>query len=298
MFHFQSYGLTLRSSILLPGYKHLEFMEALKIDAEIIEGKVSSKGINNPVEQGLFFQVNPNEIWFNIPNVARFLVQNGECIIMEPKLGVDENTLALFLSDPCLVALLMQRGLFVLTGSVLQINDTAIAYLGEHCSGKSSIVAALMQQGYSLMSDGLCVVNQDGLVFSGPAHIELWEDRIKSLDIPLHGLQNIRPGLKKYRLPIHESFSTHPLPLKNVYAINLQKVTLLHSKNLTGSEKINFLQKNIYNKTFLSGLKKNQLYFNYCARLARQIQMALVTFNVMEFNTQDMIACMLESANG
>jgi hypothetical protein len=296
MFHFQAYGLMLRSSVMLPGYKNLDVRglqteKQLKIDAKIMQGEVLPTGLKFPEEQGLFFQVNPDEICFNVPNIARFLVQNGERIVFEPEPGIDEDSVRVFLSGPCLAALLMQRNLFVLTGSVLKINDAAVAYIGDSCSGKSSLIAAMMQRGYLVMSDGLCVVNQDGIVFPGPSHIELWDDSAKLLNIPPKTLHSIRPKFKKFRLPIHDSFYSHPLPLKEVYALNPQKVDLLRYKRLTGSEKINFLQKNIYNKTYLAGFKKNQVYFEYCAKLAYQTKMTLVEFNGAEFNLQEVSHC-------
>jgi hypothetical protein len=290
MFYFQAYGLKFRSTLILPGYQSVS-AEQEGADAEIICGKVSPTGLKNPGEQGLFFQVAPQEIWFNVPGVARFLVQEGGRIVFEPRADSDEGFLRAFLSGPCLAALLMQRNLFVLTGSVLKVNDVAVAYLGGSCSGKSSLITTMMQRGYFLMSDGLCVVNQEGLVFPGPSHIELWNDCADSLHIPLDALQSIRAGYDKYRLPLEKLFYNHSLPLRDLYVLNPQKEPILRHKTLTGGEKINFLQKNIYNKTYLAGLQKNQLYFEYCARLARQTNITLVEFNALEFNIQAVSGC-------
>ena len=294
MFYFQAYGLMLRSMVLLPGYKTTSSqhnVEQLNIDAEIICNEESQTGLKNPLEQGLFFQVTPEAIWFNVPNVARFLVQNGERIVFQPAPDSDNDFITAFLNGPCLAALLMQRNLFVLTGSVLKSNDVAIAYLGDSCSGKSSLIAAMMQRGYCVLSDGLCVVNQEGMVFPGPSYIELWDDTVQKLRIPAHGLQPIRAGFNKNRLPLDDLFYNHSLPLRDVYVLNPQKDNLLRHKTLTGSEKINFLQKNIYNKTYLAGFKKNHLYFEYCARLAQQTTMTLIEFNAIEFNIHDLSHC-------
>jgi len=277
--------------MMLSGYRNVNPLEQSNIDIEIIHKNISPTGLEHIIEQGLFFQVNDNEIWFNVPNTARFLVQYGERILFDLAPGVNEASISVFLNGPCLVALLMQRNLFVLKGSVINVHDAAVAYIGENCSGKSSVVAAMMQSGYSVLSDELCVINREGMVLPGPGFIELWEDSAQALNIPAQVLHDIRPEFKKYRLYLHQLHENRPLPLGEIYVLNPKKENVLRHTNLTSGEKINFLQKNIYNKTYLAGLQKNHLYFEYCARLASQINMALIEFNGMEFNIQDVTTC-------
>lgn len=282
VFYFQAYGLKLSSTVMLP---YVPIIPPCSVDVELTQGAVSNKGLNHWVKQGLFWQANTDELWLQVPNIGRFLVQRGLSISFDPEPCVDDHTLAVFLAGPCFSALLMQRDLFVLSGCVVQVKDKAVAYLGERC-GKSSLAAAVMQRGYKVLSDQLCVINKDGLVFPGAAALELWPDAAERLSITMDELQSTRPLLKKYYLPLAPFFCEQALPLTQIYALSPQKKYGLTSNLLVGAEKINYLQKNIYNKHYLSGFKKNSLYFHYAAQLAPRLKMHLLEFDGVAFDIQ------------
>lgn len=287
MLYFHVYGLIIRSSVKLHGFPiiHPNLQQTLNVDAEIISGEVDAAGLNHPVEQGLFFQVQPEHLWLNVPVVGRFLVQSGTHIIYELNAEGSTDALLAFLTGPCLAALLMQRGLFVLTGSVVRVNERAVACIGEPCTGKSSLIAAMMKRGHALMADGLCVINKSGMVFPGAQHIEMWDDSLNHINTP--DLQPVRAESRKYRLHC-ASFFNQPLPLHELYVLHSRKGGVLYTQELRGAEKLNFLQKNIYNKIYLAGFKKNQLYFSYCVQLAQQIKMTLIEFNSFAFAIQEL----------
>ena len=301
-FYLSAYGLTLVSSHPLPHFQlSNEPSSQRSADVEIIQQEVCQHGLSQCVEQGLFWQANQEALWLNVPNIARFLIRDGQTIFFDPEPGIDNDSLAAFLMGPCLAALLIQRDLFVLSGCVVKVDDTAVAYLGEGCSGKSSILGAMMQKRYLVLADNLCVLNQQGLVFPGPNYMELWHDSATKLGLIPEELQPIRPQFKKYRLPLAPYFYQHPLPLKQVYALHPQKKEGLGAKRLTGGDKINFLQKNIYNKNYVSGFKKNPIYFNYCAQLAQQLTMHLIEFDGLSFDIEaisNALQGLQEASNG
>ncbi len=289
MFELQAYGLSISSVFNIPGYAVSEKCAfTSKADVEIHYGEVSPTGLSNSIERGLFYQINPHQLWLNIPGIARFQVDNGERIVIYPHSGIDDDTLITFIMGPCIAALLMQRDLLVLNGSVLKVDDYAVAYIGQSGFGKSTLLAAMVQKGYFFLADGLCVVNKDGVVFPGLSQIDLWSDSATLLNIDIQGLQTTRPQLKKYHIPMSKLFYQEALLLKKVYALQPQKNGALSSICLMGGDKINFLRKNFYNKTYISGLQKNKLYFDHCIRLAGQIEMDLIDMNWLNVPLPDM----------
>lgn len=280
-FYLQAYGLNLRSSLNLPYFYQAPEAPG-SVDAEIVQSKVSKKGLKTIREKGLFFQINEQELWLNVPSIARFLVHNGEAIFFDPEPGIDEDSLSVFLTGPCMAALLMQRGLFVLSGSVIKHEDKAIAYLAEECSGKSSVAALMVQGGHLLLSDDLCVLNKEGQVLPGPSSIRLWGDSLPHLNLNAEHLSAIRPGVNKYHWSPKQAFYQAPLALAHIYIINPQKRLGLHSSALMGGAKMNYLQKHFYNKHYLAGFKKNALYFHYGVQLAQQLKMTLIEFDLRD----------------
>ncbi|AHE67571.1 hypothetical protein [Legionella oakridgensis] len=290
MFKFQAYGLTICSDLMLAQYSPvLEPPSNAVADVCITYGDVSPSGFEDAIERGLFYQVKANGLWLNVPNIGRFWVDGGRRIIIEPEKEIDEASLAVLVSGPCLAALLMQRDFLVLNGSVLKMDDHAVAFIGQNSSGKSLLLAAMMQRGYKMLADDLCIVRKDGMVFPGLNQINLWSEAVDFLNINVKELQAIRPQIKKYRWVAEDAFYAKPLPLKTVYTLTLQQKEMFHAKHLTGGEKINVLQKNFYNKLYLSGMRKNNLYFNYCAMLANRIGIVLIEYNRMHVHLQDFI---------
>ena len=294
-FYFKAYGLTLRSTLKLP-YMHQTETPGF-FDVEIVQTKVAKTGLKTVIEQGLFFQVNEQSLWLNVPNIARFLVQAGQSIFFEPEPGIDHESLAVFLSGPCLAALLMQRDLFVLSGSVLKSDEGAVAYLGEECSGKSSVAAVMVQRGHLILADNLCVINKDGLVLPGPCSIELWQDSIPHFNLSINSLTAIRPGVNKYYWSPKDAFYQTPLPLRRIEVLSTRKKPGVHTSSLMGGAKMNYLQKHFYNKIYLAGFKKNALYFQYGVRLAQDLKMNLIEFDLRDIkNLSVFLPCVDEFA--
>ena len=285
-FFLQAYELIVHSEIMLPGFIADDALNNKSIDVYIKRQVISPKGLSNPIEQGLFFQVNPDEIWLSVPGIARFLISKQR-ILFDAEPGVTVEVLSTFLNGPCMAALLMHRELFVLMGSVVQHESHAIAYIGDGCSGKSSLVAALLNRGYKMMSDGMCVINKKGWALPGPRYIELSADVMEQLNISANDEQIVKPALKKYRIPVQNQYHESSLLLTKIYVLNPHKNKEMSYKKLMGSEKMNHVQKNIYNKLYVTGLKKNALYFQYVAQLARQVNMALIEFNGIKFDIQE-----------
>ena len=78
MFQFQAYGLSIGSVLRLQGHALSNMSEpTAPDDVHILYGDVSPTGFDAPVEQGLFYQVKPDGLWLNVPNIARFWVDSG-----------------------------------------------------------------------------------------------------------------------------------------------------------------------------------------------------------------------------
>jgi len=282
-FFYHMYGLNICSELELLGQKKCALTAA--VDVMITRTSVSSTGIQNPIESTPFFQANNDYIWINVPTVARFLIKQGQHIFFEPAFDRDENILSSFVYGPCMVALLMQRDLFVLKGAVFQQNDGAIACLGAACSGKSSLMAILAQRGYPILSDDLCVLNKQGEVFPGPSRIELWDDNIELLQGKLPLIDTTRLAQKKHCFSTADSAVEHSVSLSKIYILNQSQRDTLKYEMIHGAQKISELQKNVYNRFYLNALGKSHLYFSYVGHFAQHYEMRSIQFNRGQYST-------------
>src|SRR4051794_14624010 len=102
---YQLYGFTLESELQLP--------EVLPADpcstpqARVRLGDVDPDGIADGSRIGPFAFAGPRAIWFDVPNVARFLVEDGEQVVVDPYREIDEDSVRVFLLGSALGALLL-----------------------------------------------------------------------------------------------------------------------------------------------------------------------------------------------
>ena len=276
MYNYTAYSLEIQSELMLRPLVINPIVAAA--DVSIRFGQLPAEGLSDAVITGLYYQVKPGAFLLHVPHVSKFLVTDGKEIIVEPAPNMDEHSLAAFLLGPCIAALLMQRDLFVLQGTVLKAEDKqGIAIIGRSGTGKSTLAAAFLRKGYFLLSEDICAINTQMEVMPGFPQLSLWFHSVWSRCKKAPWFKRIRPGIEKYAIPLTHKFYANPLPLKTMFIINPSKQHhKIQATHLLGGNKIKYLQKHVYNESYVSGFKKEALYFNYCANLASQVDVILI----------------------
>ncbi|MEN8140558.1 MAG: hypothetical protein ABFR97_04970, partial [Thermodesulfobacteriota bacterium] len=177
-----------------------------------------------------FFTFSPDdgltEIVLHTPGVGSFTISQGTKITIQPVLPAPPaSILALYLTGSVLSLLLYQRGLTVLHGSVVTIAGQAVTFLGHSGAGKSSVAAACLQQGHSLLADDAAAIelNRDqSMVLPGFPRLKVHEKTIQALAMATEGLTVIEDddGGKEYALPVQEQFAATPAPLAAIYLLD------------------------------------------------------------------------------
>jgi hypothetical protein len=273
--YYSAYALTIQSQLLFPELTPLN--ERKEPDVFIRWGEVDPNGLSHPNKKGLSFQVNANELWLSVANVARFLVRNGREIIIDLVKGCDEDSVRVFLSGSCFGALLMQRDLLVLHGNVIQVNDSAVVFAGISGAGKSTLASQFYQRGYGILADDLCVINSQGQCLPGFPQLNLWADAVKHLDVAKGTLRKIRPCIEKYALPLGEKFYTSPLPLKGIYILNMHNREDIQFNPLAGYSRMVPLKAQAWRPQYLKGMYQEKTLQIRYAKLAQDIWVTRVT---------------------
>ena len=268
---YHAFNLTIISQLELPELLSSQNQSMLQPDVCIQWGPVNSSGLEHSLFNGVAFQTNEESLWLNVPNVARYLISNGNRITIEPFAQSDEDSIRVFLLGSCMGALLMQRNLFLLHANAVKVGDHCISFSGASGAGKSTLAAAFLQQGYSILADDVCAINQNGDVLPGFPQIKLWADVSRYMTIDTQSLRKIRPNLEKFSVPAGEQFHPHPVPLKTVYILSSHNKDTFELTELKASQKFNPLKNNAYRIQYLKGLRKKHTHFKQCGAIASQV---------------------------
>ena len=220
MFSYFAYGLSISASMPLP-----ELMPGKAEDSEVnirfgcVDAPPSAIATRErscvdpvPQEDLLFWQ-----------EVGSFLVREGRDIIVEPRAGLDERTLRLFLLGPVLAVLLRQRGHLLLHASAVAVGSEAVLFIGSAGWGKSTTAAALYARGHGLVTDDVAVlrVGQDcPMLLPGFPQLKLWPKTLVSLGEDPKELPRCNPRLEKRARPAARRFPSTPIPLKRIYVLD------------------------------------------------------------------------------
>ena len=114
--------------------------------------------------------------------------------------GVSEEVLRLSILGPAMALVLHQRGTFVLHASCVAIAGRAVAFLGQHAAGKSTIAALLHARGHELVSDDVAAVEFAGEeVWAIPSfpQTKLWSDAARALGMSPETMPQLHPEHEK-----------------------------------------------------------------------------------------------------
>ena len=118
---------------------------------------------------------------------------SGRRVVISSTPGVLKTDLMAYLAGHVMGCVLRLRGRTCLHAAVVSINGRAIALMGPKGSGKSTLVAALAERGYPVLTDDIAAICEDqGAITVAPAYprLRLWPES-----------QQFVPGLSMAALP-------------------------------------------------------------------------------------------------
>lgn len=115
---------------------------------------------------------------------AAFEIRNGKEILVDPTYVESVEEIGLHLLGPLLRLVLLQRGEFVLHGSVARIGPRTAIFIAPSGRGKSTMAAGLYDRGHDVLSDDAGIVRLESgpSVLAGPSVLKLHEDSADRVD--------------------------------------------------------------------------------------------------------------------
>ncbi|SUD41153.1 HPr serine kinase domain-containing protein [Ectopseudomonas mendocina] len=286
----KAYGLSIDSDLPLPELSSLSPDTVDGVDIEIRQLTLEAPEHYGALRQmGPFLWASTTCLWLQVPGVVTFLVREGRQILFEPAVGVDEDSIRLFLLGSAIGALLMQRGLLVLHGNAVRIGDRCMVCLGHSGAGKSTLATAFSQRGYEILADDVVPVTADGWVLPGIARAKLWADSIKHLGIETTGLQRIRPMLEKFSLPLDRSPVLEPLALGGLYILDKHNLPDSTIEPLQGIQRFGWLCEHNYRPRFIDAMGLQAQRFSLCVAIAGKVKVKQIMRSSTVFDVDSLV---------
>jgi hypothetical protein len=133
---------------------------------------------------------------------------------------------ATYLLGPVIAFLLRLRGLLALHGSVVEVQGSAVMFVGHAGQGKSTTAAAFAVEGHGVLTDDVGIVTElDGVVQAVPSYprVRLWDESVQSLWGEAGALPLLTPNWEKRYLSLGEGdsrFVEQALPLAAIFLLD------------------------------------------------------------------------------
>ncbi len=286
-FHYQAFGVALSSCLECP-----ELSPSIPPpDVSLRYARVDAS-LPAPRDRGVRYAAAPGELLLRVDGVARFLVRGGESIAIDRDPVAGDADIRPFLLGSAFGALLHQRGTIALQGNVVARDGIGVLILGKTATGKSTLAAALMQRGFSCVSDDLCALGVpagSGVeAHTGCTYVRLWSDSLSSLGIRVSNLPRVRPTLDR-RLWTTGPPSSAAVSVTHAFVLSPSpSVAKPRLDALDTAVRIRALRDYTYRAEFLRGLNLVAVCFKQLGELGERLRLVRLTRPARGCSAQDL----------
>jgi hypothetical protein len=228
--------------------------------------------------QGVLYQASPGKFLLQMDGVARYLISNGDDILIQPAPGAQADVIRLFLLGSAFGALLLQRSVLPIHGSAIVTPRGAVIFAGPSGCGKSTLAGAFHHRGYSVLADEICAIDTVGAprVFAASPYLTLWADALEKLGIDNSNLPRARSNLEKYILPLDVGFAIEPVPVHALYMLEMAHPGKLTLVRATGLGKVRAVACSAYRERFVKGMGLLDQHFRQISDVARSARVTCI----------------------
>lgn len=269
-FTYHIFGLHFSSPIEFP---ELDEVKTNIYDVHIRFGDVPDH-LSAMISSGILFESGEREFLLKLPKIGKYLVKNGDEIIIDPKPGVSQDEISLFLLGSVMGALLYQRKYLPIHGSAVEVRGKAIIIIGNSSAGKSTLAASLNLAGFPLISDDLSAVgtNDSGncILLKGIPFIKLWKDTVDTL-YPAASFRKVRPQINKFKIPLGNNDNvSQEIIIESIINLTTRNEPDYRLNEINGALKFSMLRDHAYRDQLVKGMGITNHHFQMLTKLANQ----------------------------
>jgi hypothetical protein len=266
MFLYKAFGLGIGSEVALPELPVSEGFPDILIRREI-PSRMPPENSGNGA----------NFLFGYAPGGLKFVVRDGEEIIVYPEEGFDEELLRTLLLGSILATLLRQRGYLVLHACGLARDGYAFGFVGDSGWGKSTMAELFYQHGYTVLHDDLLAIDTqaaDPAIIPGYPQIRLRQQAGVHLRPDYYTLPTLAHDFnKRVHLPKHK-LPAYPLPLRKLYFLEPTVAAENAVVPLSGQEAIIELVRHTRVTNLITAKSETTVHFKQCAHLIQSVPLA------------------------
>ncbi len=273
---YTAHGLSIRSEFPIP-----EFSTSIdpRSGPDIIIRRSELPGGNeqDPTGAGRAYHLSSREFLYVNGQCGRFLVRNGDEIIVDPDPEVEDRVWRLSLFGAALGLLLIQRGYLMLHGGAVAFPAGTALLLGPSLMGKSTLTSELCLQGGRLLTDDVVSIETSAsppMVMPGIPFIKLWPDTISHAPDGAW-TRALHPDFSKLGHRVEDGTLADPTPVGRIYVLAVGEK--LESEPISGVEAFKALMASLYatryGESFVSGLAGHETL----VKMTRLLDHATVT---------------------
>ena len=235
-----------------------------------IKSAVIPPVLDGVTARGVLWQAAPGHFLLDVPEVSRYLVEDGSLVTMEPVPQADKDMVNRFFQMTPLAALLFQRGITAFHAAAAAGSQGAVLLAGDSSVGKSTLLAKLLKRGWRMLSDDLSVValNENGIPNVLPTFpgVVLWRDALEKFNIE-------NTSEDRQTVCMEEQFLNIPQRLKAIYRLSVHNKNEIELRSTKGADRFSFLTEALYNTRVADALLDRTAYMQVAAAMARSVSM-------------------------
>jgi hypothetical protein len=223
------------------------------LDGCVIRCPVSVGDLAAAPHSGVLWRAAPGRLLLEVPEVARYLVSDGNLVEIEPGDGAATGEVRRMLRMTPTAALYLQRGLPVLHAAVaVNAAGQAVMLAGNSCAGKSVLLAALLQRGWGLLTDDLAPVTlDDGGV---PVALPTWPE-----------MTQFGPSGSRQAVGAEASFVDEARPIRAIWWLGVHRFDPIKVHGIEGTDRFEAFGAMAYNRRIASALLDRADYLRVAA---------------------------------
>jgi hypothetical protein len=250
---YQVYGLNIQSDFSLSGCSFvLEGQPDITIHQVGFEFFDSANAKN--VLEGEWYIcdfLEDGRIYLYWPEHFRFLVSNDGCEVFAENLSPENfESFNFYLLGPVVSYCLLKRGVESFHSSCVSKGDKTYAFLGDSGTGKSTLCAALLNQGWKLVTDDLLRLQADEskiMVYPGPLRVKLFSEQLRLLNKGFKVFSKLNQHVEKYIVDVSGACVDGPISLSAFVVLERAEVFTIDFQPVNGAECLEALLSNTYN---------------------------------------------------
>lgn len=272
MFYYLAFGLKIQSEINFPELVQTESESQADVQIKL---DITPSALEGAHFNGSDMWISPAKYLYKMAGVANFYVENGNSVIVEPCLNAPGKAIRIYLLCNAMAAIIHQRGSIPLHASGIVIHGKAILIVGDSGAGKSTTIKAIVNRGYKIFTDDVCVLKQlEGFVYGIPSYpmMKLWESSIHLLGLGPAILENqIWENISKYGSFFHKDFVIDWVPISIIFILEKSnektQVELIIPSTLQAFIDVG---SNTYRNEYVDSMNLNKIHFDIVSRLVSQ----------------------------